>query len=71
VEEEVFGLEIRQRDGVRYVEYPLTCRHISKYGSGARKKKGREVVHRGGGEESSSSNSLNPLVSNSPLWGVI
>jgi hypothetical protein len=30
--------------------------------------RGREVAHRG--EESSSRNFLNPLVSNSPLWGV-
>jgi hypothetical protein len=40
-EEEVFGLEIRQRNDVRYVEFPLTRCHNSKCGSGARKKRGR------------------------------
>jgi hypothetical protein len=46
-EEEVFRLEIRQPDGVRYVEYPLTRWHRSKYGSRTSKKIGREVAHRG------------------------
>jgi hypothetical protein len=45
--EEVFRLEIQQRDGIRYVEFPLTRWHNSKRGSGARKKRGREVAHRG------------------------
>jgi hypothetical protein len=37
-----FGLEIWQHDGVRYVEFPLTCWHNSKRGNQARKKRGRE-----------------------------
>jgi hypothetical protein len=46
-EEEVFGLEVWQPDGIRYVEYPLTRWHDSKHGSWAREKRGREVAHRG------------------------
>jgi hypothetical protein len=45
--EDVFGLEVRYPDGVRYVEYPLTQWHDSKRRSCAREKRGREVVHRG------------------------
>jgi hypothetical protein len=46
-EEEVFGPEIWQHNGFRYVEYPLTRWNNSKHGSRARKKRGREVAHRG------------------------
>jgi hypothetical protein len=36
VEEDGFGLEIRQRDNISHVEFPLTRWHSSKQGNQAR-----------------------------------
>jgi hypothetical protein len=70
VEEEVFGLE--NLAAWRRSVWGESSNSLARLQT--RELSQREERKRGGaygrGEESSSSNSLNPLVSNSPLWGV-